>query len=268
MHKITDAPVNGLVINEHFPHILRKRITDNADDEVSITVEQAGALALDIETGHQGMPELCQILHILSQSLFAGSGRHGTHDNPHALRADFSGKRVKPCPLLFIVNPPRHTDVGSCRQQHHMTSRQGDVGGSPWAFAAAGILDYLHRQLLADMNFLRPGQSLPHISRQTVTNEHKGILSRADIHKGRLHPRQHILYLPLVNIAYQMGMSSPLHLQSHKLPVFHHRRPCLLRHNSNKYGLHPHTSPRKKFSKVSGKAPTSPQRPRKGAKGL
>ena len=86
------------------------------------------------------------------------------------------------------------------------------MGSGPRPFRACGILDYLHRQLLADMNLLRLGQCLLDICRQAIANIHKGILARANIHKRRLHPRQDILHLPLVDIAHKMRMRSTLHL--------------------------------------------------------
>ena len=68
---------------------------------------------------------------------------------------------------------------------------------------------------------------------QAIAYVEEGVLLPADIHKGRLHPRQDILHLAPVDIAHQMGSAGPLklhHLQF-AIGVVHHGQPGFLRHH-------------------------------------
>ena len=157
--------------------------------------------------------------------------RGGADDDALVLGLDLVEDLAEPTPLVLLLDAAGNAHVVHRGHEHQRPARQGDVGGDPGALGAHGVLGHLDQHVLtglqevADLPRLRellqfivliPGE-------EHVPGVQKGVLFQADVHKGRLHARQHVLDLAQIDVPHQPFRPVLLHIELHGGAVLHHR---------------------------------------------
>ena len=104
---------------------------------------------------------------------------------------------------------------------------------------ARRILDDLDGQVLSDVDFLMwQHESLRRVMRQAVADVEERVLLLADVDESRLHAREDVLHMSLVDIADEVRVRGALHLHALEFPVLNARHARFLGYDIHENLLH------------------------------
>ena len=87
--------------------------------------------------------------------------------------------------------------------EHQEATRKAEVAGQTGPLAAGGLLHHLHKNLLPRFEqFGDAGAALAQAEGAEIRDVDEAVLfAFANVHKGRINPRQHVFHSAKVNIA-------------------------------------------------------------------
>src|SRR5690625_3182374 len=187
-----------------------------------------GALASHFEV----RPQLVQERDIRSQRLRLSAFGHGAQDKPPAdilFRRLGRNQSAQAFTLALILDADRHTDVSAVGEIHQISGRKGQIRGQASAFATDWVFAHLHQKRLPFpqqcpyIRYFGPPVLILQGGLGNVRCVDKCCASQTDIHKRRLHTRQHTHHLALVDVTHVAFIVVTLDVQFLDYAIIHHR---------------------------------------------
>ena len=186
-------------------------------------------------------PKAGKEMHIRPEFSFSLAFCRCAYDHAHLVFfCDVFERVFQPRPLLFIFNAPGYANIVYAGHQNQRASRQSDVGCDTGSFGADGLLYDLHHHFLPgfyDILDIEGGRlnvvlfSMECKVRAVnldIPGIEESIPLKADIHKCRLHSREDVLYLSLINVANKALVPPALDIDFAWRTVFKQYNPCLI----------------------------------------
>ena len=235
LHEIPDRLILLARVDPEPIDFLPEEIAHDAETQTQVGMEQ-GRRPLLLALCQDVLPEHMQKIDVGPQLVFL---------DPFAYRADNVAAAWMPHPLHNVLEPGSllvtgdaagYADVLHVGHKHEIPARERHIGRDPRTLRPDRPFGNLNHQLLPfgqqlldRLGALASGTHhvpvfigilviLIHIDegvarlgvQRQIRDVHEGRLFEADIHKGRLHARQHLRHFPLINIPDEVFVLRPI----------------------------------------------------------
>ncbi len=229
-HIFPGALVFVLGVDDHAVHVRREGVTDDAEDQVQLVVQQdrrGGLFPLPLDA----LPQPAQELDVRLDLVLALSLACGPDNVAHVRLPEGLHDLAEPLPLLAVLDAAGNADVVHAGHHNEIPARDADVGGDPRTLGADGLLRDLDDDVLAFLQKvldLRGVGAFPlglHFQLQAFILHHGRILRGAvehvadveerrffqtDVHEGGLHPGKDLHDAALIDVPRNAAVLPPV----------------------------------------------------------
>ena len=214
--------IDVFVVDEDVVHVVRQKVPYRSEDKVAFLIN-GGADRRALEARKYVFPLRNQLVHFGQNFLIRGFSRFGSYDKPYILRLMRRHQLLQTFAFVLILDLVRDAHEIDVRHNDQQSSRDRNVLRNSHAFRPEMVLNDLAHNHVARANVQASrAHRLLDVFRvhQRFADVQKSVSLQADVHKRRLHARQHVDDFALIYVSHQLRHTAALDVKFNHLAVF------------------------------------------------